>query len=207
MYICRKGIKTFKEHVRMVFGRSRHVEKLTETTAHEISSELKWFALYVMPRSEKKILHKLLQKGVVSYLPLTDSIRIWSDRKKKIKLPLIPGILFIHGTQKELITALETPGVVSVIRYMGKPARIRDYEIENLRIITRQADGYTLLEDKHFEAGDMVMVTQGSFYGLLAQYIRTQGKHRVVVEINALNSFIEVNVPISFLEKINKKVA
>lgn len=160
-----------------------------------------------MPRSEKKIVQKLHQKGIVAYIPLADSIRIWSDRKKKIKLPLIPGIVFIQGGSKELITSLETGGVVNVIRYNGKPAKIRDYEIENLKIITRQSDGFALLEDKHFEEGETVMVTQGSFYGLLAQYVRSQGKHRVVVEIRALNSFIEVNVPVSFLEKINKQVA
>lgn len=136
-----------------------------------------------------------------------DSIRIWSDRKKKIKIPLITGIVFIHISAEELTTALATAGVVNVIRYMGKPALVRDFEIENLKIITRQSDGFTLLEDKQFEEGETVMVVQGSFYGLLAQYVRAQGKHRVVVEIKSLQSFIEVNVPVSFLEKVNKKVA
>jgi transcription antitermination factor NusG len=187
--------------------RKRHVEKQTVPQINTTFENRQWFALYVMPRSEKKVTEKLLQKGVVAYIPLADSIRIWSDRKKKIKLPLISGIVFIHSTQNELSLALSTPGVVNVIRYMGKPALIRDYEIENLKIITQQHDGYAFLEDKHFDEGETVLVVQGSFYGLLAHYVRAQGKHRVVVELKALNRYIEVNVPVSFLEKMNKKVA
>lgn len=166
-----------------------------------------WYAFYVMPRAERKVRDKLVYKGVEAFLPLCESIRIWSDRKKKIKIPIISGVVFVRMRAQEQSIALATPGVVNVIRYMGRPAIIRDYEIENLKILTEQSSGYDILDQPVFEDGDLVKVVQGSFYGLIAQFVRTQGKFRVVVEVQALNSFIEVNVPVSFLQKLSKKTA
>lgn len=160
-----------------------------------------------MPRAEKKVHDKLITKGFEAYVPLCESIRFWSDRKKKIKIPIISGIVFVRLKADQLTPALATSGVVNVIRYMGRPAVIRDYEIDNLKILTEQSSGYGILEQPVYEEGEKVMVVQGSFYGLIAQFVRTQGKFRVVVEIKALNSFIEVNVPVSFLQKLNQKVA
>lgn len=201
----RKGIWS-SAHIQA--GGKKHVENKTEPENNVlVTMDRHWHALYVMPRSEKKVAEKLLQKGVEVFIPLVDSIRLWSDRKKKIKLPLISGIVFIRIHSNELTKALSTLGVVNIIRYLGKPALIRDHEIENLKILTRESEGYAFIENEHFEEGELVMVVQGSFYGLLGNYVRSQGKYRVVVQVKALNSCIEVNVPVSFLEKLSKQVA
>ena len=54
-----------------------------------------WYAIYTMPRAEKKVYERLVDIGVTSYLPLVTTIRIWSDRKKKVTSPLISSyVLF-----------------------------------------------------------------------------------------------------------------
>ena len=42
----------------------------------------------------------------------------------------------------------------------------------------------------------------GPFSGLLAKYIDVAGKHRVLVEVEALKSCIEVNMPLNNIKKI-----
>jgi transcription antitermination factor NusG len=195
VYICREGD---------TYVTTEHQQ---QTTRVPTPWGPRWHALYVMPRAEKKVTEKLLQKGVESYIPLVESVRFWSDRKKKIKLPLISGIVFVRIDQDKLPLVLSTPGVVNIIRYMGKPAVIQDYEMENLRILVRESEGLSVSSAPDFQDGEPVRVVQGSFFGLIGLYVRSQGRYRVVVELKALNSYIEVNIPVSFLEKINQKVA
>lgn len=203
LYICAKGNNFVGP-----WSDGKPVDKSTRRQGFTSNQEdASWHAFYVMPKAERKVKDKLLLKGLEAYLPLYESIRFWSDRKKKIKIPLISGVVFVRLNPAQLSEALATPGVVNVIRYMKRPAVIRDYEIENLKILTEQTSGYDILDQPVFEEGEMVKVVQGSFYGLIAQFVRTQGKFRVVVELQALNSFIEVNVPASFLQKLTQKVA
>jgi transcriptional antiterminator NusG len=207
VYFCRKGNRTGTPVIGYAVNKQVKVETQQTPMIPPMNGEL-WHALYVMPRSEKKVAEKLQAKGLEVFVPLVESIRFWSDRKKKVKLPLISGVVFIRIVHAQLSLALNTLGVVNVIRYLGKPAIIRDFEIENLRILVREQTGFTFLsEEPHFDEGEPVLVNQGSFYGLIGQFIRTQGQHRVVVELQALNSYIEVNIPVSFLEKIAQQVA
>jgi len=65
--------------------------------------EKKWYVVYTTPRGEKKANHRLEEKGIETYLPLRKTIRQWSDRKKKIEVPLFTSYLFVyvdlvHGT-------------------------------------------------------------------------------------------------------------
>ena len=41
-----------------------------------------WFALYVRPRSEKKVQSQLEDQGIEAYLPLVTKMKQWSDRRK-----------------------------------------------------------------------------------------------------------------------------
>jgi len=43
----------------------------------------KWYAVYVKSRQEKKVHQQLEEKELVSFLPLLETLRQWSDRKKK----------------------------------------------------------------------------------------------------------------------------
>ena len=55
-----------------------------------------WYVVYVRSRYEKKV-HQLLQeKGIESSLPLIKTVRIWSDRKKKVEVPLFKGYVFVY---------------------------------------------------------------------------------------------------------------
>lgn len=160
-----------------------------------------WYALYTKPRCEKKVKERLEQQGWDVYLPLLTSIRQWSDRKKKVQFPLIPGIVFVNTQRSLLSSVLMCEGVSSVIRYLGEPALVREYEIANLRILLREPDLVGLIEpDEPFEEGVQVRVVRGPFIGLIGSCIRKQGRHSLVVEIGALKSRLKLTLPVSFVE-------
>jgi len=169
----------------------------------ELSNQLKenWYAIYTRPRSEKKVYELLIDQNFNSYLPLITTLRQWSDRKKKVQLPLIPSYVFVKIEEKNLNTILPINGVVRILKHLGKPAKIRDYEIENLKILLSDTDNITLIDTLNLKKGDSIIVEKGVFKGLIAECVKLNGKHRVIVRIDGIENIIEVNIPLSHVKK------
>ncbi len=90
----------------------------------------KWYALYVNPRAEKKVADRMAARGYNVYVPLTESIRTWSDRKKKVLVPILPSYVFVKTYFEKFRDAiLQEPGVRMFVYEMGKPAIIKSHEI------------------------------------------------------------------------------
>lgn len=184
-----------------------HIEERVEEKKRT-EGAVYWFALYTMPRTEKRVKERLDARGWHTFLPLIPSVRTWSDRKKKVSIPLIPGFIFVECTEEEVFDALLVEGVLNVIRYMKRPAKVRSYEINNIRILLQEPSYMNLLDESDkilIGEGDWVEVVRGPFVGVQGRCVRSQGKCRLVVEIKALGSMIEVNVPLSFVELIHRK--
>jgi len=160
-----------------------------------------WYAIYTRPRSEKKVHELLNQYKFNSYLPLVTTIRQWSDRKKKVQLPLIPSYIFVKIEEKNLKNILPIIGVVRILKHLGKPAKIQDYEIENLKILLSDTANITLIETLNLKKGDSIIVEKGAFKGLIAECVKLNGKHRVIVRIEGIENVIEVNIPLSYVKK------
>ena len=78
----------------------------------------KWFAIYVKSRHEKSVHAELQQKGIESSLPLMTVTRQWSDRRKKVEVPLFRSYVFvIIDISKEKFDVLQTDGVVKFVTF------------------------------------------------------------------------------------------
>lgn len=166
-----------------------------------------WYAIFTKPRAEKKVLQRMLENDIDAFLPLTKTIRQWSDRKKTVELPLISSYVFVNLEEKELFKTLPIPGTVNVLKHLGKPAKIRDEEIENLKILSSNTKDFEVSNYARVIQGDAVEVTKGPFMGLIATCEKTSTGHRVIVKIDSLGSCFNVNIPLSFLRKIDKKTS
>lgn len=164
-----------------------------------------WYAIFTKPRSEKKVYQRMLDQNMEAFLPMVKTIRQWSDRKKTIEVPLISSYVFVHMAEKDLFQTLPIQGTVNVLKHLGKPAKIRAVEIENLRILTGSKESQEISTCMDLSSGDDVEVINGPFMGLIATCIREGKNHRVVVKIDSLGSCFNVNIPMSFLRKIEKR--
>lgn len=173
--------------------------------SESIHIDQNWFAFYTNPRAEKKILDRLTEIGINAFLPLKLQEKIWSDRKKIISTPLIPSYIFIHCTEKQIAKHLQHPGLVSVVKHLNKPAVIKDYEIENLKILCCSNQEIDFDQSNlDFNIGEDIIVTKGVFKGVIGRLIRVKNKFKIVVSIEALGSQISFEIPISYVEKISK---
>ncbi len=164
-----------------------------------------WYAIFTKPRSEKKVYQRMLDYDIDVFLPMVKTVRQWSDRKKTVEVPLISSYVFVNMPEKDLFQTLPIQGTVNVLKHLGKPAKIRDVEIENLRILTGTQENHEISACIDLSSGDDVEVINGPFMGLIATCLREGKNHRVVVKIDSLGSCFNVNIPLSFLRKIEKR--
>ena len=120
----------------------------------------KWYAVYTRPRWEKKVNSLLLQKGVEVYCPLNKVRRKWSDRIKTIEEPLFKSYVFVKINEDDRTNVRMTNGVVNFVYWNGKPAVIKEKEIQTIK---RFLDEYENVEVVKIElnAGDRVQVIAG----------------------------------------------
>ncbi|MES2588230.1 MAG: UpxY family transcription antiterminator [Bacteroidota bacterium] len=168
------------------------------------SKDTFWFAVYTNPRAEKKVYERITHLKFNAYLPLISTLKIWSDRKKKVSIPLIPSYVFVFCKKEELIKVLSLQGVVKILTFKGVPAIVKQHEITNMKILLQDFDQVESYEQISILKGEKVEVINGPFLGLIAQAIDYQGNYRLVVELEVFKRFLTVNVPISFVRRFSE---
>lgn len=89
----------------------------------------KWFVVYTKPRNEIKVSQRLSVLGIENYTPTRIEVRQWSDRKKKILVPLLPSMVLVSLHEKDVNKVFETPGVVRYLFEYGKRAEVTKEEV------------------------------------------------------------------------------
>ncbi len=156
--------------------------------------------LYTTPRAEKKVYDRLIEMGVETYLPLYKTIRQWSDRKKKVEVPLFNSYIFVRSPDKQRFEILSVYGVVRYLYYLGKPAIIRQKEIDAIRRFLNQTEGYKI----SVEVGDKVEISSGVFEGVFGEVIRV-GKGKLVLQIEQLGMNLVAEVDRDMVKMKPKK--
>lgn len=137
-------------------------------------SKYNWYALYTSPRAEKRVKENLEQNGFECYLPLHRSPRVWSDRIKIVDIPLFNSYIFVKCREPEIFLANRVKGVARVVYHDGKPARIRQREIDAIKLFIGEAAGRVLCE------GDEVEILTGSMRNISGKVTKIKKKYLVL---------------------------
>ena len=104
---------------------------------------MNWYVIHTKPKGEKKAEEELLSLGIHAYCPTRSEIRLWSDRKKRIQVPVLPSMVFVNIDEKDINRVFECPLVVRYMFWLGKRAVVRQSEID---ILKKYLDGnYNLI--------------------------------------------------------------
>ena len=167
----------------------------------------KWYVIKTMSRAEKKTAERLDALGFINYLPLQTTIKQWSDRKKKIEVPLIPGVLFVNCDKSELMGIYDIQGVHSILRLSGKFAVVREDEIYNLQLLLKDRIEIDQEEFETVSEGELVEVIQGPLQGIIATSIEHQRNYRIIIQFESIGRQFIVHVPRTQVRKIKDKIA
>lgn len=171
-----------------------------------IESNHHWYAIRVKSRTEKKVNADLQDQGIDSYLPLQRRLRIWSDRKKWVEMPLISGYVFVHISRKEYEIVLRTMNVVCYVFFQGKAAVINDKDILTLKRMLGQSELELEVTLEDLKPGQMVEVVAGPLCGVVGELIEFQGKNKVALRIDPLGYTVLVEAPEKTLMPYTVKV-
>lgn len=164
--------------------------------------EKKWFALYTKPRWEKKVDYLLVKKGIEAWCPVQKVQKQWSDRKKIVEEPLFKSYVFVKIAQTERTPVLMTDGVLNFVYHVGKPAVIRDEEIELIKKYL--SDTHAAISIQSLDSLDentRIKVNHGIFMDSTGTVIRG-GKRKVYVKLESLGQVMTVEFPVEYLTPI-----
>lgn len=149
-----------------------------------------WYVIYTKPRNEKKVAERLQQIGITVYCPMITVIKQWSDRKKKVQLPLLNSYVFVCLEDKEREKVFQVSGVVRYLFWLGKPAMVREEEILALQEGLKEA--MTSFEVKGIKVGDLLPIPSGPFQGKEG-IIKQINKHSLQLILKELGVLITLN--------------
>jgi len=154
-----------------------------------------WYAVYIKSRAEKKAEAELQIKEIECFLPLQRKLRQWSDRKKWVETPLIPGYLFVKTNNSGYNQVLQSKHIVSYVRFEGKAAVIPEAQIEYLKMMLKQDNAEIEITSKNLEPGQLIEVIAGPLIGLQGKLVKINGKDKLAIELLQLgySALIEIS--------------
>jgi transcriptional antiterminator RfaH len=157
-----------------------------------IEETSKWYVVYTKPRNEKIASERLLNKGLEIYCPLVTTIRQWSDRKKKVQLPMFPGYIFACIKEEDQSIVRRDQGVLNFIYWLGKPAVVSDDEIRAIKKIAEEGSSI-LVENSETEPGQLMTIPNGPFKGLEG-VVDSKNKNKLAVYIQQLGCLVHFSL-------------
>jgi transcription antitermination factor NusG len=113
-----------------------------------------WYILYTKAGCEKKVSNLLTRRNIINYYPVK---RQSNTRKKLVITPLFNSYVFVQAAEQELAGIRSVEGVINFGYWLGKPAIIKDEEIEVMkRFVNEYAN--IRLEKIPFNVNGMVRV-------------------------------------------------
>ena len=148
-----------------------------------------WYAIYVRSKHEKTVHSALLNKGIESSLPLKTVIRQWSDRKKKVQLPMFRGYVFVKiNLNIDKLNVLQTPGIVKFIHFNNQIPSIPKEQI--FWLDTLLSSKSEINYETQYLTGNEVEVIAGPFKGLKGKVIKRKSVFRVILWIDIINALL-----------------
>ena len=152
---------------------------------------MNWYVVYTKPKWEKKVAERLNEMGVVSYCPLITKVSQWSDRKKIIQVPLFNSYIFVQLEEADRNRIFDVVGAVRYLFWLGKPAVVKDAEIESIKDWLAVPEQYEVTLDQ-WKKGDKIVLDSGPFVSQTAVIQEVKTNHYILI-LESLGCVLKVN--------------
>ena len=154
-----------------------------------------WYAVQTRARNERVISDRLREQGLTTFLPLVTEVRRWSDRKKKVELPLFSCYLFVKlvaGDHDERMRVYRTNGVFRIVSMNGELVPIPDEQIDALRAVVAQRVPWR--EHPFLKIGQRVRIRGGALDGVEGVLLSHDGDRTLIISVDAIQRSLAVRV-------------
>ena len=169
-------------------------------TLHEVVgmpltvSQLNWYAVQTKARHEKMVATRLQEQGVPTFLPLVTQIHRWSDRRKKVELPLFSCYLFVQllPRNEDRVRILQLGGVCGIVGVRGEGIPIPEEQIEAVRTVISDALPWSF--HPFLKIGQRVRVRGGSLEGVEGVLVSRNGDRTLIISVDAIQRSLAVRI-------------
>lgn len=163
--------------------------------------EQNWYVLYTAPRAEKIARRELEFKGYEVFLPMTQTLRVWKNRQKKIiDTVLFPSYIFVYTNERYLAEICRVNKISTFIHCGGKPSKIK---VEYIEGIKRMLDSnHEISVDHEFTEGEQVRIIRGPLTGYEGVLVRQKTKTKFGIHLKEINQTVLVEICVDAVEKV-----
>jgi transcription antitermination factor NusG len=152
----------------------------------------KWYAVFTMPRHEKRVVSHCVERKIESFLPLYRVRHRWKNRcTATIELPLFPNYFFVRIGAEERLRVLKVPGALFIVSSGRQLLPIPDEYIFSLRDAVQT---HHIEPHPNLDAGDRVYITTGPMAGMEGIMDRQKNGLRVVLRLEMIGRSVAVEV-------------
>jgi transcription antitermination factor NusG len=155
---------------------------------------LRWYALHTRARHEKAVEKRLRDQGMETFVPTTVELHKWSDRKKKVEVPLFSCYVFVRCelSPEDRTRVYRVESVHGFVGSRGASLPIPDAQIEGIQKVLSQAAPWRSYP--FLKAGQRVRVRGGAMDGVEGVFVSENGDHSLVISVEAIQRSMAVRI-------------
>jgi transcription antitermination factor NusG len=140
------------------------------------------------------VIRQLEGQGFTTFLPLSQQLREWSDRRKVIEFPLFPGYAFLQMIYEPeaRLKVLRTEGVVSFVGCHGQGIPIPDQQIEHIQ--TLLANKVPLENHPFLKVGQRVRIRGGALNGTEGLLVGHDSDRTLVISVELIQRSVSIRL-------------
>lgn len=159
-----------------------------------------WFAVFTVPRHEKRVEAHFSLREIENFLPLCQKSRQWKDGSKgMVQLPLFSSYIFVRIGSGGRAPVLRVPGVISIVGCGPRPLPVPDSYIHWLQEGIRQGK---IEPHPYLTVGARVRIRSGVMEGVEGVLLRKKNNFRVALTLQMIMKSVTVEVEIEDIEPV-----
>lgn len=175
-----------------------------------------WFVLRVTYGRIKQACEELRKKKIMTYVPMGYVMKEFDGKKKRVKAPLLPNIIFAYTTRNGIEEFVKQPApTAKYLKYyldktkkaeidtgLNPPVVVEENEMRNFIRVTSLNNGHVMVINSQrcrYKSGDFVKIIQGQFRGVVGKVVRAAGQQRVAVNVRGVCTVVTAYIPKDFM--------
>jgi transcription antitermination factor NusG len=155
--------------------------------------ELRWYALHTRVRHEKSVERRLRDRGMEVFLPITLEVHRWSDRKKRVEVPLFSCYVFVRCalSAEDRTRVYQVQSVHGFVGVRGASLPIPDEQIESIQKVLTQSAGRS---HPFLKVGQRIRIRGGAMDGVEGVFLSENGDHSLIISVDAIQRSMAVRI-------------
>ena len=132
--------------------------------------------------------------GMETFLPVSDEVHTWSDRKKKVEMPFF-NCYYLCGaadSAEDRTKVYEIESIHGFVGVRGAGVPIPDEQIEAIRMVLAKKTPWR--SHPFLKAGQRVRVRGGALDGVEGVFLSENGDHSLVISVDAIQRSMAVRI-------------